>query len=170
MTETTGTIGAEAVQNALAHHGIKGMKWGVRKSRGKDGSSGPPQDVVIKSVPGQRVQTSGGKHLPPSDDAKRAAAYRQKAKSSTIDSLSNSEMQALIQRMRLEADFKKVMMEQAPQKGTGHDFVSKLLKKELEATIHGKKGPVRGFVEVASTMYSASKGGTPGYVGKRRTG
>lgn len=170
MTDTQSELLPDAsLEETLAHYGVKGMRWGHRKRRDGGGSDGgPPEDVVIKNKPGHKVETSGGRNLPASEDAKKAAAYRQKAKSSTIDSLSNAEMRALIERMRLENDLNKIVAERAPQKGKGQQFIASLTQKEMKAFMEGKKGPVTGLIDTASSMYTLSKGGTPGYKGRRR--
>lgn len=85
----------------LAHYGVKGMKWGVRKERSA-------VEVSTKTSPGRKVKASGGKFHSPSEDAIRAAKTRQQAKKSTTDSLSNKELQELITRMNLEAQYKNL--------------------------------------------------------------
>lgn len=72
------------VDNVLAHVGVKGMKWGVRRSN-PSGSSSSKSEA--------------------SDDFKAALV----AKSKSSSSLSNGEMQALITRMELEKRYVSVM-------------------------------------------------------------
>ena len=86
---------ARTIETVLAHFGVKGMKWGVRKSR-------ETVPVSTKTAPGRKVKTSGGQNHSPSEDAIKAAKIRQQAKKSTTDSLSNKELQDLLQRMDLE--------------------------------------------------------------------
>jgi hypothetical protein len=65
--------------DVLAHFGIKGMKWGVRRPRGADG-------LVEKST-----------------DVKNAEAARAKiGKKGNTNALSNQELQNLVTRMNLE--------------------------------------------------------------------
>jgi hypothetical protein len=69
----------------LAHHGVKGMKWGVRK---------------------ETDTGTGRRHrLPKSEDALKSHAARSKAKTHGRDSLSNEELRALVNRMNLEQQF-----------------------------------------------------------------
>lgn len=79
------SLGEAAVAEVLEHHGIKGMKWGIRRERGSDGTVGGGK-------PKQKV----------SKDAKKAAAAAEKAKKHGTKSLSNEEMQALVNRINLE--------------------------------------------------------------------
>lgn len=91
------------LDEVLAHYGVPGMKWGVRK---RAGGSSSPQDVKVRPFFGNRfVRTTGGKKLPLSDDATRAAVSRQKAKKSNVRSLSTKELQDLVNRMNLEQQY-----------------------------------------------------------------
>lgn len=91
------TLGEE-VDDFLAHYGVKGMKWGVRKA---------PIRVKVgtETVPGRRIKTTGGTGQRASADAVRAAVYKQKAKKSTTDALSDKELRALINRMQMEKQY-----------------------------------------------------------------
>lgn len=85
--------------NELRHYGVKGMKWGVRKA---------PRAVATKQKPGDYIQSKGGQRQPGSEDAFRTQTYRQMAKASTTDSLSNKELQALVNRMNLEQNYARL--------------------------------------------------------------
>lgn len=80
----------DTVDNFLEHFGIKGMQWGVRRSRGSDGT-----------VSGALTKT----HPNEPDDV---VAIKAKASSSGIHSLSNNEMQTLINRMNLQAQISTI--------------------------------------------------------------
>lgn len=70
----------------LEHYGVKGMKWGVRRrSRGEA-----------------------------SDDSKRTDTVRDKAKKGGVKTLSNAELQAAINRMNLEQQFKRLRTNERP--------------------------------------------------------
>lgn len=86
------------VEVFLAHYGVKGMKWGIRKDRS-------PRDVTVQNRPGRRVKTAGGHNQPASGDAIKVARYRQQARKSSLDSLSNQELKELVNRMNLEQQF-----------------------------------------------------------------
>jgi len=68
----------------LAHHGVKGMKWGVRRSQAQLDSSSS------------------------SEDAQRASAAKAKASTSGLSSLSNKEMQDLVTRLNLEQNYSRL--------------------------------------------------------------
>lgn len=82
------------VDEVLAHHGIKGMKWGVRRDRGKA--------AVAKSAPTLSEHAS--------EDFKAAIAARSKPASH----LSNKEMQDLINRMNLEQQYTRLLSTPPP--------------------------------------------------------
>lgn len=85
---------SEEVTQFLAHFGVKGMKWGDRKSTSKATKSG------------------GSDHS--SDDHANASAAKAKAKKTGVKSLSNKELQDMITRMNLEQQYVKLA---PPSKG-----------------------------------------------------
>ncbi|HPE27626.1 MAG TPA: hypothetical protein PLM10_02050 [Saccharofermentans sp.] len=92
------------INSYLEHFGVKGMRWGVRKSTsGSSTTSKEPTPVsVITKAGSSKIATKGGTNLPADSDAKIAAGARQKLKKSGVNSLSNKEMQVLVNRMNLE--------------------------------------------------------------------
>ena len=88
----------KTVEQVLAHYGIKGMHWGVRRGR-----------------------NVSAKH-PPSEDFTRTRATKQQAKESGTKSLSNKEMQDVINRLNLEQQYARLNPKAQPIKN-GHDFV-----------------------------------------------
>lgn len=96
-----------SVEDILEHHGIKGMKWGVRR-KNPSASSGPEDvSVGVHRLTG-RIVTKGGKGQAPHEDAIAAAKAKQKAKSSGPQSLSNKEMKVLVDRMNLEQQYSRL--------------------------------------------------------------
>ena len=74
----------------LYHHGVKGMKWGVRKTRTKS-----------KVGSAKRVDR-------PSDDGYRVAILREKARYGGKQVLSNEELRILNERTQLETHYNKL--------------------------------------------------------------
>lgn len=118
--------------NFLAHFGIKGMKWGVRRTPVELGRT-----VVTQKKPGQRLQAEGGKGISAHPDAKKAAASRQRAKGSTTDALSTKELKELVTRMNLEQQYSDLSVKATAR---GKTWYSKMLgdfgKQELQKQIN----------------------------------
>lgn len=72
-------LGAEGLERVLAHYGVKGMQWGRRKASGSNSGH--------------------------SEDAKRAADYKARAKKGGPNALSTKELQDLVTRMNLEKQY-----------------------------------------------------------------
>lgn len=110
--------------NFLQQYGVKGMHWGVSRSKTADRS---PTAVEVHARPGKAIRTTGGKHHGPNEDAVNAAVTRQKARKSTTDSLSTKELQTLVNRMNLEQQYNRLNAGDA----RGGQQVQKFLKKAL---------------------------------------
>lgn len=103
----------------IAHFGVKGMKWGVRRDRPDN------VEVSITERPGRKkLKTSGGDGRSASDDAKTAAVSRQIARRNSTDALSTKELQELVNRMNLEQQYSRLA---AGTVSPGRKFVADLL-------------------------------------------
>lgn len=109
--------GAALVGSVLAHHGIKGMKWGVSK---RSSSSRP--------------NTSN----PPSIDHLVAQTHQARIKAGGVKVLSNQELQQLVSRLNLEQQHRNLASQQPHKIDVGQDHVKRVLKvvKTLQE-IHG---------------------------------
>ena len=125
----------------LAHYGVKGMRWGVR--RRSPGSS----SVEVATPAGRGVQTRGGSGQRASEDAVRAAIATQKARKSTVSSLSNKELQDLVTRLNLETQFDRLRPRRPSEQvvkfitdtlvGVGKDEASKYARQTVTNQIAG---------------------------------
>lgn len=119
----------DTAQEFLAHYGVKGMRWGVRKdeatSRG-GADSGPTAVVVTQKKPGKFAKTEGGKNHEIHKDSVDALKARQKAKASTTDALSNAELRTAVERMQLERRYAELEFSN-DRRSRGSRFIAGLL-------------------------------------------
>lgn len=123
-------MSTESVDDILAHYGVKGMRWGVRRgsgtptassspSTGKAGATKPPWQskpsgksggmAVAPAAPKlSRRQARKAKRLKDmSPEAVEYKAIRAKAKEKGVDSLSNSDLKKVNERFNLQANYNK---------------------------------------------------------------
>lgn len=112
----------------LAHHGILGQKWGVRRYQNKDGT----------------LTAAGKKRYGDTDNVsiwKRRKLFRTKSKSKPVEKqetpekkkrvseMTNEELNAAIERMRLEKTYNEYVSAMSPKKKrAGKEFVKDILK------------------------------------------
>lgn len=106
---------AEIVSNLLKHHGIKGMKWGVRRDR--------PSAVSV-SDKGKKLTSKGGFGHPAHPEAVRARTSGQIAKKSGVKALSDQQLRDYSNRLRLEQEVKRLQYNEKP---AAHRFILKAL-------------------------------------------
>ena len=107
-----------ALDDILEHHGVKGMKWGVRRKA----TVGPTE--VIVSDKRKKIKTSGGQGFPAHADAVRARKVGQIGKKSGLKSLSDHDLQMYAKRLQLEQNVKRLNFN---EKSAGERFVRSLL-------------------------------------------
>lgn len=118
----------------LKHYGIKGMKWGVRKSdRTQDVDGGRLRSSKKGKVKGVELSKESERSArTPSDDKIRSSVVEKKIKTGSIDSVSNQELQDLIQRKNLEQQYSTLMTKENNKGivGFGRSVVMDLAKDE----------------------------------------
>lgn len=91
-----------SLQDIIAHFGIRGMKWGVRRA--------DPSSSVA-----------------PSEDSAKATELRQKIRVGGTKSLSNTELQQVITRLNLETQYAGLREREPTKLSSGHNAVKKIL-------------------------------------------
>lgn len=113
------------MENELYHHGIKGMKWGIRRFQNADGSltkAGKKRygDEEGDSSEEKKTSTKPAKVKP-------VPEHLSKKK---VKSMTTEELKERINRLTLENDLRKLEKSVYPTKGK--DFVFKVLEKSGE--------------------------------------
>lgn len=137
----------ELEYDELAHHGVKGMKWGVRKDRSSSKSSGSTsrkKRTATKSTVAKKKSTktepSAARKAVNAMVEKRKARKAQKAaeeaakkqKRKPVSEMTDEELNTAIKRLELEKKYKDLTAYHNPNQGRGKKFVSNVLEKSGE--------------------------------------
>lgn len=119
--------------NELMHHGIKGMKWYQRRYQNKDGSLTPQGRIRYGAVykKGSKPATS--------------SSSSEKPKKKSISEMSDQELQAAINRKRLEQEYARLNPQQVSK---GKKFAKAMQKHVLnDVVVPAAKSAGKAYVE-----------------------
>lgn len=112
--------------NELAHYGILGMKWGVRRT--------PEQLARVRgSSKKTDSQTTAKKKTASKGVKKSSSKSTEPEKKKTTSELTDDELRAKINRLELEKRYKDLAKTVSPPKSTkGKDFVMRVIERSGE--------------------------------------
>lgn len=107
--------------NYLAHFGIKGMKWGVRRFQNEDGSL--TNEGKARYDTGKlKVSIVNGTDKPASERIVQLPQMEmRKNKHKKLSQMTDQELRDSINRMNMEKQYKQLVAEQKGKKGRGND-------------------------------------------------
>lgn len=127
----------EKTEEMLEHHGIIGMKWGVRRYQNKDGS---------RTAAGKKREKSNRADEPTHED------YNKAHNSKSVKSMSDAELRNRLNRLQMEKQYKQLSNADVNR---GKEYVSKSLKiatgvataTTTALTIYNNYGKIKGIVD-----------------------
>ena len=116
--------------DVLVHHGIKGMKWYQRRYQNKDGSLTPQGKIRYGAVykKGTKPSTS-------------SSSESSKPKTKSVSEMSDQELQAAINRKRLEAEYARLNPKQVSK---GQKFAKAVMN---DVVIPAAKNVGKAYIE-----------------------
>jgi hypothetical protein len=130
------------VRGVLIHHGVSGMKWGVRKYQNADGSltdAGRKHygvgDPLSKTAKTATKVTESKTVIKKKQTASKVEQPKQQVTKS-VKEMSESEIRDAINRMQLESQYKRLYSELNPTPTKTKSFVSKYGSKAVDSIMN----------------------------------
>lgn len=94
--------------NELYHHGVQGQRWGVRRYQNKDGTLTSAGRRKAEKLRNEYMAITGNKQIRGNNHKKNSASNSEKTKKKSISEMSDSELQKVIERKKLEQKYREL--------------------------------------------------------------
>lgn len=155
----------QPAEDYIAHHGVKGQKWGVRKARPTSGRTSKAKRSFItininkgSAAKKQEVTKKAG-------ILKRAVEVRKKSKPENIHDISDEDLNARINRLQREQQYKQLMQQNASSvqpSNQSKGYVDQFKQQMVSSLISGVAGGVGEFAKAAVKYQLSSRTGIAG--------
>ena len=115
------------MDDVLIHHGILGMKWGVRRYKNKDGS----------------LTSAGKKRYSDNDDIKEAPQKNtEEPKKKSVKDMSDEELRREVNRMQLEQNYLRMTGQNIEKGKSAVEIALEKMKDSFVSTVAQKSGQI----------------------------
>jgi len=155
----------QPVEDFIAHHGVKGQKWGVRKARPTSGRISKAKRSLITININKGSSAKKEKVAKKAGILKRAIESKKQSKTEYIHNLSDEDLNARINRLQRENQYRQLMQENVsniPQPSKQSRGYADQFKQQLaSALISGVTGGVGEFAKAAIKYQLSARTGIP---------
>lgn len=116
--------------DVLQHHGVKGMKWGIRRYQNKDGSLTPAGKKRAVKLKEEYTSLTGKRMTRSKTSSKKVEEKKEDStpKKKSVKEMSDAELNAAVNRLRLEQQYSQLNPKQV---SAGKAFANKVFKDVL---------------------------------------
>lgn len=154
----------QSAEDFIAHHGVKGQKWGVRKARPTSGRSSKAKRSFITININKGSAAKKQEVVKKAGILKRTVEARKKSKPESIHDLSDADLNARINRLQREQQYKQLMQQNASNvqpSNQSKGYVNQFKQQMVSSLISGVAGGVGEFAKAAVKYQLSSRTGIP---------